>query len=218
MRKFLVSIFVVCSLPGYAQTPPLNLATARIRPVGTLTMPERKAAQMLSEEVQKRTRITWPIIQTMDHGPAPIIFLGTATNLSAAFTDVKLLLANDPNLRKPDGFHIHHITYAGQDQIIVAGTDTRGVLFGVGKLLRSLNMDRDKVKLEAGFKFSSSPFHPLRGHQLGYRPKTNSYDGWNLAMWEQYIRDLVVFGANAVELIPPKSDDAADSPDRKSVV
>ena len=31
-------------------------------------------------------------------------------------------------------------------------------------------------------------------------------------MWEQYIRDLVVFGANAVELIPPKSDDAADSP------
>jgi hypothetical protein len=31
-------------------------------------------------------------------------------------------------------------------------------------------------------------------------------------MWEQYIRDLAVFGANAVELIPPRSDDAADSP------
>ncbi|MBO0863431.1 MAG: hypothetical protein J2P21_34040, partial [Chloracidobacterium sp.] len=27
-----------------------------------------------------------------------------------------------------------------------------------------------------------------------------------------YIRDLVVFGANAIELIPPRSDDAADSP------
>ena len=31
-------------------------------------------------------------------------------------------------------------------------------------------------------------------------------------MWEQYIRDLAVFGTNAIELIPPRSDDAADSP------
>src|SRR5262249_1150919 len=52
----------------------------------------------------------------------------------------------------------------------------------------------------------------LRGRQLGYRPKTNSYDGWTVAMWEQYIRDLAVFGCNAVELIPPRSDDAPDSP------
>jgi hypothetical protein len=47
---------------------------------------------------------------------------------------------------------------------------------------------------------------------LGYRPKTNSYDGWSVPLWEQYLRDLVVFGANAIELIPPRSDDAADSP------
>jgi len=31
-------------------------------------------------------------------------------------------------------------------------------------------------------------------------------------MWEQYIRDLVIFGTNAIELIPPISDDDADSP------
>ena len=31
-------------------------------------------------------------------------------------------------------------------------------------------------------------------------------------MWEQYIRDLVVWGTNAIELIPPRSDDDADSP------
>jgi hypothetical protein len=31
-------------------------------------------------------------------------------------------------------------------------------------------------------------------------------------MWEQYIRDLAVFGTNAVELLPPRTDDAADSP------
>ena len=31
-------------------------------------------------------------------------------------------------------------------------------------------------------------------------------------MWEQYIRDLAIFGTNAIELIPPRSDDAPDSP------
>ncbi len=28
-----------------------------------------------------------------------------------------------------------------------------------------------------------------------------SYDGWTVAMWEQYIRDLAVFGAN-VAIVP----------------
>ncbi len=31
-------------------------------------------------------------------------------------------------------------------------------------------------------------------------------------MWEQYVRDLIVFGCNAIELIPPRSDDEDDSP------
>ncbi len=30
-------------------------------------------------------------------------------------------------------------------------------------------------------------------------------------MWEDYIRDLAVFGVNAIELIPPRSDDKRDS-------
>ncbi len=31
-------------------------------------------------------------------------------------------------------------------------------------------------------------------------------------MWEQYIRELAIFGNNTIELIPPRSDDADDSP------
>jgi hypothetical protein len=59
---------------------------------------------------------------------------------------------------------------------------------------------------------TTSPKYPLRGHQLGYRPKTNSYDAWDVGQWEQYIRDLAVWGTNAIELIPPRSDDDGDSP------
>ncbi len=94
----------------------------------------------------------------------------------------------------------------------VAGNDARGVLFGVGRLLRLLHMRPGSVTISDHYEFATAPRYPLRGHQLGYRPKTNSYDGWNVAMWEQYIRDLAVFGANAVELIHPRSDDDATSP------
>jgi hypothetical protein len=52
----------------------------------------------------------------------------------------------------------------------------------------------------------------LFGHQLGYRPKANSYDGFTLEMWDRYIRELALFGTNTIELIPPRSDDAPDSP------
>ncbi|MEX2306105.1 MAG: hypothetical protein WD738_00835 [Pirellulales bacterium] len=73
-------------------------------------------------------------------------------------------------------------------------------------------MSRDRIELRAPLQVTTAPAMPIRGHQLGYRPKTNSYDAWGLAQWEQYIRDLAVFGCNAIELIPPRSDDDADSP------
>ena len=59
-----------------------------------------------------------------------------------------------------------------------------------------------------GINVTTAPKIALRGHQLGYRPKTNSYDAWDIAQWDQYIRELALFGANSIELIPPRSDDA----------
>jgi hypothetical protein len=44
------------------------------------------------------------------------------------------------------------------------------------------------------------------------RPKTNSYDGLTPALFEQYVVDLALFGANQVELIPHSFDDAPFSP------
>ena len=96
--------------------------------------------------------------------------------------------------------------------MLVLGADARGVLFGVGRLLRELRMTRGSLRVPAALSVVSTPQVALRGHQLGYRPKTNSYDAWDVPMWEQYIRDLAIFGSNAIELIPPRSDDAADSP------
>ena len=40
----------------------------------------------------------------------------------------------------------------------------------------------------------------------------NAYDAFTVDMYDQYIRDLAIFGTNSIELIPPRSDDADDSP------
>src|SRR5207245_941802 len=145
----------------------------------------RKAADVLMEEVEKRTQIRWPA----NAAGSPVITLQRGQGPA-------------------EGYSIR----ATANSITVAGNDARGVLFGVGRLLRALEMGPGAVTLAGDFKITTAPKYPLRGHQLGYRPKTNSYDGWTLSIWEQYIRDLAVFGTNAVELIPPRSDDDADSP------
>lgn len=160
-------------------------------------MPQRKAVQMLVEEVEKRTGIRWPVVDQAPQGDTPVIELRTSNALVAG--------------REEWPAESYGIAVNGK-RVTCAGKDSRGVLYAAGGLLRYLSMSPGKITLDSALNFATSPQKPLRGHQLGYRPKTNSYDAWTVPMWEQYIRDLVVFGNNAVELIPPRSDDDDDSP------
>ena len=42
----------------------------------------------------------------------------------------------------------------------------------------------------------------MRGHQIAYRTLANSYDAWTPEIYDQYIRDLALFGTNSIEMIP----------------
>src|SRR5580692_7035822 len=152
------------------------------------TTPQKKAAQMLVEEIEKRTQLRLKLSSNAATG-APAIYLRLGTGKPESFT----LTSTD-------------------NQIVVAGADDRGVVFGTGYLLRQFHMSRQKLELDANLKISSAPKYAVRGQQLGYRPKTNAYDAWSVPMWEQYIRELAIFGNNTIELIPPRSDDNDDSP------
>jgi hypothetical protein len=154
---------------------------------------------MLADEVEKRTRIRLTIAESQS-GSGPAIFIGQKPGRLAS-----RLIAAVPGA---DGYRLQVV----DGSVVVAGNDARGTLFGVGALLRHLRMERDALEVADSLAISTAPKYALRGHQLGYRPKTNSYDGWSVPVWEQYLRDLAVFGTNAIELIPPRSDDDADSP------
>ncbi|HEV3258016.1 MAG TPA: hypothetical protein VG013_14120 [Gemmataceae bacterium] len=194
------------------QAGELDLRKAVVVVPPGLSKSEGKALDMLVDEVRKRTLIRWPVARTWPADSVPVVAVGPAASLKAFAGPFTPQLAGQP-AKGAEGYRI--CTQKGDratSAVFVIGNDARGVLFGVGRLLRALHMTRGKVVLDDGFTVATAPRYRLRGHQLGYRPKTNSYDGWDLALWEQYIRDLAVFGTNAVELIPPRSDDAADSP------
>ncbi len=201
---------LIGSIAATLSAAPLDLSHARIVVLNPQAKVEAKAAAMLRDEVDKRTRIGLEFAAKLPPGNEPVILIGTAEELARE------------SLRPPAGCQVPAVPDAcavwvdtarrAGPTVCVAGYDLRGTVFAVGRLLRLAEMDRDKLQLDAQTRVATAPKFPLRGHQLGYRPKTNAYDGWTLAMWEQYYRDMMVFGMNAVELIPPRSDDAPDSP------
>jgi hypothetical protein len=192
----------------------LDLSKAVIVCPADLSKSEAKAVDLLVEEVQRRTLIRWELAHAWPADSTPVIAVGPAARMAAFAGRYAPKLAAAPGRESAaEGYRICIERNGRQTPaLFIIGNDSRGLLFGVGRLLRELQLSRGRVALAEDLNLATAPRFPLRGHQLGYRPKTNSYDGWNLALWEQYIRDLAVFGANAVELIPPRSDDAADSP------
>lgn len=188
----------------------IDLTHAVIVSPATVTVPEDKAVAMLVQEVEKRTGLRWPRTSAWTEEPHPVIFVGQADLVACFAGPYSAEFAADHGALAPEGYRLR-VRDGLPPTVFVIGNDVRGVLYGVGRLLRSLRLLPGTASLPARLDIATAPHYRLRGHQLGYRDKTNSYCGWDLPQWEQYYRDLIVFGANAVELIPPRSDDKGDS-------
>ena len=163
-----------------------------------LTNGERSAVKILTEEVQKRTGLNWQVSSTCPAAGDVIILKREGMNIKGAPA-----FSREPELsRKPESFRIVSSGQPGRTVILIEGLDSRGVLFGAGKLLRMLQYNKGSVSLKSGLALAESPAKEIRGHQLGYRNTANSYDEWSPEQYEQYIRELVIFGANSIESIP----------------
>lgn len=182
----------------------LTRAVVVVRP-GQLEPAERMASSILVDEVAKRTglrlaaRTTWP-----DAGPS-VIALSTRGGVSSWSGRVPRRKGDGLPETKAEGFAIRvarDAKDAGRAIVFVVGADGRGVMFGVGRLLRELGLGKGSIGLDAEFEVATSPAYPIRGHQLGYRSRANSYDAWTPRQYEQYIRELIIFGANCIENIP----------------
>ena len=78
---------------------------------------------------------------------------------------------------KPEGYQIG---VAGPI-VWVAGNDAAACYSAWAACCANFASGGRRLRLPADFKEDSAPTTRLRGHQIGYRPKTNSYDAWTVA-------------------------------------
>jgi hypothetical protein len=194
-----------------AEEATVDLSHAVVVEPASATAVEKHAVRLLVDDVARRSGVTWRVVHEWPADAPAVVAVGAYAAVADLAGAHGGAFANLPRSIGPEGYRIH--TEAGAKPVVlVAGVDSRGVLFGAGRLLRELRATQGRIALPAKLQIATSPKYPLRGHQLGYRPKTNSYDAWDLPRWERYIRDLAIFGANAVELLPPRTDDDSYSP------
>jgi len=166
---------------------------------------EKMAATILVEEVAKRTGIQLPITDKWDQKAKTVIYVGTFVSLVPK-TNPRSLSKDRNNLKvkvHPEGFLIKvSEPKDGAVAVHVVGSDSRGAMFGVGRLLRELRCKQGEIKLTAPLRIATQPEYHARGHELGYRARANSYDAWSRKQYEQYVREQVIFGMNCVQGIP----------------
>ena len=206
------SIFLALCLGFALPARALDLRSAVVVSAPDASPRQKQALRMLVEEAEKRTGIRWPQMTSWPASNVPVIAVGLKSALREFAGPYADGLQSPSSANAAEGYRLCVRKADKNPAVVILGNDERGVLFGVGRLLRELYMKRDAANLGDYLDITTAPKYPLRGHQLGYRPKTHSYDAWDLPVWEQYFRDLAVFGCNAIELIPPRSDDDADSP------
>ncbi|GAB3257602.1 hypothetical protein GCM10027347_20210 [Larkinella harenae] len=194
-----LTILLLVLVTVHLNAQPINLKNAVILVSPSVPAPMRTTApQMLTEEIAKRTNTTLKQVPNWPNAKTVTIALALASDKDLAGKTVPhRTIAHAPE-QKPEGFRI----VSEGNTLWILGADARGILFGSGWLLRNLKMDSKQLELAGPVEVATAPAYPIRGHQLGYRTTANSYDAWTVAQFEQYYRDLTIFGSNAVEGIP----------------
>src|SRR5947208_844850 len=146
--------FVIASIPLRAncQSKPqfIDLTHAVVVSFAKPNTVEAKAVQMLVEEVEKRTRIRWPVNRLNVNENRATIMLGTAGALHFERRAGAVL-----SWDFPEGYRIQTSNGSKVPSVSVFGADPRGVLFGVGRLLRNVRLERDRITIPANLNIAS---------------------------------------------------------------
>ena len=162
-----IRLFILLLITAALHAQSLDLTHATIVVPPAWTGPPRKAVAMLVEEVEKRTQIRWPVQPSATAGASIVLAIANA--------------GPGRGLPRPGG--VGNRSRDGQ-------RCARPAVRRRETAPQTAHGPRRASMLPADLHVDDRAAIPLRGHQLGYRPKTNSYDGWTSPMWEQYIRDL----------------------------
>jgi len=203
--KHLHKLWFAIAIIGFSCTSEnetkLDLSNATI-----LISPEIKAplnntvGEVLTEEISKRTGLELKIDNNWNSKTIIAFALSSDKNLYGEAVSQR----SGENLPEfmEEGFRLFYEKKGSTNILWVIGNDGRGVLFGIGQLLRIADTSEGTVSLSKSIDLASSPEYSIRGHQYGYRMTANSWDAWTIEEFDQHFREQVLFGANSIEGIP----------------
>ena len=159
-------------------------------------------ATVLIEELEKRTGIRLSISSAWPEGRT-VIAITSQPQVPLRGREIPIRQRDKRPETRPEGYRLFVETPAASHPVVwIVGADPRGTLYGVGALLRNLDWGRGKARIPAALEIATAPAYPIRGHQLGFRARANSWDAWDVGQFDQYIRELAFFGINSIENIP----------------
>ncbi|SHF26211.1 hypothetical protein SAMN05444274_104217 [Mariniphaga anaerophila] len=156
------------------------------------------AAQMLHDEIARRTGIHLPMGTNPESFNTPAIIVGLETEISLLQKEFGSAL-RELQAAAPEGYKI--VMLPGEKTMLIAGHDERGVMYGIGYLLRKMELRNEDIKVPL-LSVSSSPMSQIRGHHISYHFTSDSMSQ-EKSLYEQYLRELIYFGLNHVSVSSP---------------
>jgi hypothetical protein len=192
--------FLFCSFNFEIQAQSFDFSKASISVSASIASPQKETyIRVIQEEIKARTQLN--LVAKVKLNKEPIIALVLASDKVLGDISVPTLPVNSAAFQK-EGFGITIDLSSGRPILWLMGGDARGVLFAIGSFLRKADLNKQRIVVDKTIEMVSAPTYPIRGHQLGYRNTANSWDAWNEKQFEQYIRELALFGSNSIENIP----------------
>ncbi|HPA45790.1 MAG TPA: hypothetical protein PK395_08500 [bacterium] len=238
----------LCAFVSSAALPDCAVSRVAIITGEKSTQPERKAAEILQKRILKRSVVSAEIAAENDAGARPLMekaeltfVVGTSEGNQLAKDlvqrlDVTLPTLPNSDIIHPEGFAVKSGIVDGKRVVVIAGTDERGTLYGVGWMLRAMTYNADALLIPcveacekpAFFIRGGQPSGPgSRARQYGnLRPQTdeervevmedvmllgtNIFEGDPAAMRSTYGM-MTAFGRTLNEM-PPKADESPGFP------
>ena len=156
--RHLFIVITACVSVFTAAAQPIDLTHAVMLSSPGIKSPVRETAmRVLSEEVQKRTNLLWKEATKWNGEHATVIALALSSDEKLGSKAVPSRENTSLPEYKAEGYRLVSRQEKGQSTIWIIGHDARGVLFGIGQLLRTMHMSEGKAHLPQFIDMATAP-------------------------------------------------------------
>jgi hypothetical protein len=169
---------------------------------------EHKVAKIFQDKIKERMQCKVKIVNLENLGRnndkhKTVIIIGSATVNDILRESVEKGKVKIPTLDYPgpEGFVLKTLSQGNLFYVFVAGSDSRGTLYGVGKLLREVQFEEKSIVVPE-LDIVDKPVQQIRATLFAIHIQDVGYKLWSRDDFERYIQELALWGMNTVFYIP----------------